>query len=202
MQKLTPEQISACVDGEATSQEMDALVHDSEAHQTWSRYHLIRDALQQELPNDLDFSLADRVAAEIDNEPTVLAPRSNASKKNVWQSAVGLAVAASVFAVVVGVWRPQNSDVAGPELAATPALSATPIASEFVVTETSDEQQERLEQLLINHTEAAAASGLGAMLPYARVVSDRIEVPVSEPLPIAEESATQKAKNSNSGDQH
>lgn len=192
MQKLTPEQISACVDGEATSQEMDALVSDVEAHQLWARYHIVRDGLQQELPDAVDFSFAARVAAAIEQEPTVLAPRNNSIKKNVWQTAVGFAVAASVFAVVVGLWRPAPSPQVGNDIAnvAVENLTTENVSS----IETPDEQQQRLEALLINHTEAASANGLGVMLPYARVVSDRIEIPVSEPIPSDEEQKQAKVK--------
>lgn len=187
MQKLTPEQISACVDGEATSQEMDALVGDADAHQVWARYHLVRDVVQQELTDDVDLSFADRVAAAIEQEPTILAPRSNNVKKNIWQTAVGFAVAASVFAVVVGLWRPTSTAPTANEMATISSASINAI-------ETPNEQQQRLEELLINHTEAASANGLGAMLPYARVVSDRIEIPVSEPVPSDEEQKQAKMK--------
>ncbi len=185
MQKLTPEQISACVDGEATNQEMEALVKDADAHITWARYHVIRDVVQEEIPPSFDFSLADRVSAAIQAEPTVLAPSPVVKKKTPWQTVAGWAVAASVFAIVVNLWQPHSPTQSSSELTATTNA----------MMETTDEQQQRLEALLINHTEAAAANGLGVMLPYARVVSERIEIPVNEPVPV--DSAKRKAEKEN-----
>lgn len=186
MKKLSPEQISACVDGEASADELHWLTIDDEARCYWQRFHLIRDSLQNELPVLGDFSLADKVAAAIANEPTVLAPRARARWREYVPAVMSLAVAASVFVVIVGSWQyfqrssSGETAMAGSTTVMSSATLSVPAAAP--TTDLADEDQRRLEELLINHTEAVSANGLQVMLPYARVVSDRIAIPVEEPV--------------------
>ncbi len=98
------ERISSLVDGEfddTLDKEscLDHLVENREAGQCWERYHLISDALKRNLPRFIDNQLASRVMAELENEPTVLAPsRTNST---LGKQVAGLAIAASVATVAV-----------------------------------------------------------------------------------------------------
>jgi sigma-E factor negative regulatory protein RseA len=98
------EQISSMVDGELDDTLddkscFDHLVENKEAGHRWERYHLISDALKRNLPRFIDNQLASRVMAELENEPTVLAPpRANSL---IGKQVAGLAIAASVATVAV-----------------------------------------------------------------------------------------------------
>ena len=103
------ERISALVDGDAEAANwLKAVVQDGEQQQVWSRYHLIGDAMRNELPKQLDTDLASRIAAALADEPTVLAPVAKATTSR-WQPAVvrvlrgagQFAMAASVAAVTI-----------------------------------------------------------------------------------------------------
>ncbi len=98
------EQLSSLVDGEfddAVDAEncLDHLVGNKEASRCWERYHLIGDTLKRNLPPAIDSQLSSRVMAELENEPTVLAP--SRAKSSLGKQMAGLAVAASVATVAV-----------------------------------------------------------------------------------------------------
>jgi len=98
------ENISSLVDGEVENKLddescIDHLVANKTAKHSWESYHLISDALKRNLPRFIDNQLASRVMAELENEPTVLAPyRINSS---IGKQVAGLAIAASVATVAV-----------------------------------------------------------------------------------------------------
>ncbi len=98
------ERISSLIDGEYdgaldVDSCLDHLAENKEASHRWERYHLIGDALKRNLPPVIDSQLASRVMAELENEPTVLAPpRTNSS---IGKQIAGLAVAASVATIAV-----------------------------------------------------------------------------------------------------
>ena len=189
--------LSCFMDGEIPAKaELDSLSQDAAARTVWGRYHLIRDAVQNELP-DHYCDLSDRISAALADEPTVLAPRPRAM--TTWQKAVGFAVAASVFAVaIVSFQNVQQPTVesAVAEVAPTPVMAA-PVSQVADAPVLVDDERARLEDMLINHTEAVSANGLNVMLPYARVVSDRIEIPLEE----AAEEAPVAAEPNASGSQ-
>lgn len=174
-------QLSGFMDGDLPAPaELDALLHDGEARATWGRYHVIRDAMQNELPAQYG-DLSSRISLALADEPTVLAPRPRPVSG--WQKAVGFAVAASVFAVAIVSFQSfQPADNAGATVAeqAPAAVVAAPVSQVADAPVLVDDERARLEDMLINHTEAVSANGLNVMLPYARVVSDRIEIPVEE----------------------
>lgn len=102
MTNPSDERISALLDGELDEPEhrkaVDELLTHDNKRALWGRYHLIGDTLKRNLPKGMDHEFSSRVMASLESEPTVLAPRPQAS----WgQRAAGLAVAASVAAVAV-----------------------------------------------------------------------------------------------------
>lgn len=67
---MQKEQLSALMDGETLDSEMLAeLSGDAKLQKDWESYHLIRDTLRGDVPVHLNFDIAARVAAAIENEP-------------------------------------------------------------------------------------------------------------------------------------
>ena len=68
--------ISALVDGELDSRELDTVVaaldRDEASRETWRLYHLLSDAMREPSLRSADFST--RFAEKLAAEPTVLAP--------------------------------------------------------------------------------------------------------------------------------
>lgn len=120
------EKFSAAIDGELVHSELNDTVSkickDGELKDCWQRYHLIRDALQSNLPNKINFKFSQSVMAAIESEPTVLTPSSISNKLSVsdnkrikkqltpvMKRVAGLAIAASVAAIaVIGVQSTQG----------------------------------------------------------------------------------------------
>ena len=104
MTNSSDERISALMDDELDEQmhhsAVDELLNKAEARDTWARYHLISDTLQQHMPAGMDKQFSSRVMSALDDEPTVLSPRT-AQTSSMTQRLAGLAVAASVAAVAV-----------------------------------------------------------------------------------------------------
>jgi sigma-E factor negative regulatory protein RseA len=123
------ELLSALKDGEFTddafSKVLPSLCHDAEARKRWSRYHLIGEAMRNNLPTVLQHDLAQRVSAALHDEPTVLSPQPhkipNLPKILKDRTATGYAVAASVAVVgflTVG-WVAQQLNPAAENVALT-----------------------------------------------------------------------------------
>lgn len=111
-------QISALMDGELFEDETDVLFdqikRDSQAHSDWAMYHLIGDVLRQ--PESIHRDVSARVRERLQNEPTVLAPRSRALKQKA--RVFALSAAASLLAVGVVSWMSlQISPETSPQLA-------------------------------------------------------------------------------------
>lgn len=130
------ENLSALVDGENTvsnsssSAVLDALKSDANLQRKWQSYHLIRDGLRQELPVNLDFDIAQKVALALDGEPTILAPKRTWRDLPLFGNVVPfakqggqMAIAASVaVAMIIGVQQFNQSDSEQPFSAAPPIL--------------------------------------------------------------------------------
>ncbi|BBO26890.1 anti-sigma-E factor RseA [Alteromonas sp. I4] len=103
------EKLSAFMDGELNEAEfIDSVKNDSELQAKWRSYHVIRSGLRKEATVMPEFDITAQVADALENEATVLAPKSK------WQSIPGVnkivpfmrqsgqfAVAASVAAAVI-----------------------------------------------------------------------------------------------------
>ena len=117
------ERISVLMDGETSEASwLTSVLQDSQQQETWGRYHLIGDALRDELAGDITLDLADRVALALADEPTVLAPQVLGWQTRVKPVAAKMlryggqfAIAASVAAVsILGVQQYQLSQIAAP----------------------------------------------------------------------------------------
>lgn len=132
------ERISALMDNELPSeQSMKALLEDPSLSATWARYHLIGDALRDELPEYLDETLSQRIANALEQEPTILAPKPQRSFLSVVQPKVkqfiqvagqyGIAASVAV-AVLVGIQQYQQQDSMNAVIKQGPVLNTIPVA--------------------------------------------------------------------------
>lgn len=97
------EQLSAWVDGEASTTRVDDVKADVKLQQKWQDYHLMGDTLRGDEVLLTDKSLLESIADALDDEPTVLAPSAKSRVIPIWQNVVSLGKQSSQFAVAAGV---------------------------------------------------------------------------------------------------
>lgn len=68
MDKSGHEWVSAIVDGEMDKKEIAELSADDASHAKWRNYHLIGDAMRNELPQSINLDLSSKIAAAIEQE--------------------------------------------------------------------------------------------------------------------------------------
>ncbi|WP_158970425.1 sigma-E factor negative regulatory protein [Paraglaciecola sp. L3A3] len=161
------ENLSAFIDGEVSSDNVvDAVKRDADLMQKWKNYHLIRDGLRQELPTELNFDIAAKVAQALESEPAILAP------KKTWRDIplIGnvipfakqggqMAVAASVaVAMILGVQHMNQTEVEQPFSAAAPILGIngglSPVsfdATRSLPQTDTAEQKRRIHAYILDH---------------------------------------------------
>ena len=163
------ERISELMDGELDGREaqrqLARLKQDMELARCWSTFHLIGDALRGERP--LAREIGNRVAMQLAKEPTVLAPRTYASRRT---AAYAVSLAASVSAVAVVVWIAFNNPLAPPQVAEAvpPAPSAPAEAGQQLASVPSEGE---VDDLLRAHTEYSPSTAIQGLAPYIRSVS-------------------------------
>lgn len=162
---------------------------DREVHACWQRYHMIRDILRDSRPVRLSNDFCLRLMETLENEPTVLSPRTLRSRKLPFTSKIlkpvaGLAIAASVATVTV--FLLQNVYLSPTGEAFTVAVNEPRTDSANVVAVNQNPggsaagmavpvdgqgaaiEDDSLNAYLIRHMEYATAGGSG-MLPYVRL---------------------------------
>lgn len=97
------EQLSAWVDGEASTTRVDDVKADVQLQQKWQDYHLMGDTLRGDEVLLTDKSLLESIADALDDEPTFLAPSTKSRVIPIWQNVVSLGKQSSQFAVAAGV---------------------------------------------------------------------------------------------------
>jgi len=162
------ERISELMDGELDAREAQKLFsrikQDQELAYCWNTFHLIGDALRGERP--LNRELSGRVAKQLKDEPTILAPRSYAPAKRAATYAVSLA--ASLSAVALVVWIAFYNNPLAPQVAKAPSASPSMAA----VTElTSVPSEGQMNEYLRAHTEYSPSTAIQGLAPYIRSVS-------------------------------
>jgi sigma-E factor negative regulatory protein RseA len=161
------EKLSALVDGELEGDGLHAhlgrLRTDPELQRAWDTYHLIGDALRGQISP----AIADRVAARLREEPTVLAPRpgKSPSRQVGWYA---MAAAAGIAAVTFVVWTDSPGWRVGSQLAGGPSSVATPAP----VTLVSSVPPAEVENYLLAHRPYSHASAMQGIAPYGRSVAD------------------------------
>lgn len=104
MTQQQDEHLSAMVDGEHDeSALLDQLYDNAEMTDKWRRYHLIRDGLRKELPPEMDLDFSAKVAAAIEQEPAIVAPKSNIRQWPVVRNLIPLARSGGQFAIAASV---------------------------------------------------------------------------------------------------
>ena len=135
----TKEQLSALMDGDLNDVEvLGELGMDPALQDTWSRYHLIGDAMRGDLPVNLQLDLSDSIMLALEDEPAILAPKpaqpaapqvQPAGKvipfvRRFGQQVGQYAIAASVAAAVIfGVQQYQGKD----GVPTSPVLNTIPV---------------------------------------------------------------------------
>lgn len=133
------EQISALMDGDLSEiKVLNELGTDPSMQDTWSRYHLIGDAMRGDLPVNLQLDLSDSIMLALEDEPTILAPvpvPSTVTEVKTGAKVIPLirrfgqqvgqyAIAASVAAAVIfGVQQYQGQD----GVPSNPVLNTIPV---------------------------------------------------------------------------
>ena len=170
------EDISSIMDGEqSVSDKLYAeLKQDGEARACWERYHLIRDVLGNHTPDKISLGLADRVAAQLADEPTILAPKkSRFNKKTLMKQASGMAIAATV--ATVAIISVQNTQVAQQEGYSIAKMNPPLVSSAIQQVSAGKKQQDmqsRLNGYIVNHNEYSVSSRMQGMLPYMRIIGN------------------------------
>lgn len=174
------EQLSSLFDGDIdtarSAQLFEALRKDRELRGQWDAYCVIGDALRGERDHQPDF--VSRVMADLDAEPTVLAPPA----RNPLMSLAGrpvMAIAASVMGVVavglvafsmVPATQPEGIPVAG-VVASAPAEQAALSAGGNVQLVTRLGQDSHREYLFV-HQAMSGGGPIPGAAHYVRTVSD------------------------------
>ncbi|MBI3546593.1 MAG: sigma-E factor negative regulatory protein [Gammaproteobacteria bacterium] len=172
--KIMQEKLSAFVDNELdeleTRQLMAALSQDATLRRTWERYHVARSALHQDSEILLVANVAEKVAQQIESEPS----RAGSYRRQQALRVVStLALAASVAAIaILGVQRLNDK----PESSAAALVAGGKPAGQVIRSGTTrwdtkePGAENALNAYLVEHNEFASTSGIGGMMPYVRVV--------------------------------
>ena len=157
------EKISQLMDGELGEREarlqIRRLESDASLMQAWDTYHLIRDALRDDLCIGSDFER--RLRQRLDGEPTVIAPHVHFASRLVRYS---LPLAAAVAGVAVVGWLALSSQ---PQPAPSPGAR---IAPAVVATETPPAGQ--MSDYLLAHQEFSPTAAMQGVASYVHTVSN------------------------------
>lgn len=179
MAEQKKEWVSALADGELAGDELrrglDAMRQEPELLASWSRYHLIRDALHSNLEERVVPDLSHRVAAALEQEALILAPQR--APRPWLRHAAGLAVAASVTGVAILGISKMNEENGPVTVAANPPQEYVRLEQPTATAAASPEVSngEHLAPYLVNHNEYAVSSGMHGMLPYVRIVGHKVD---------------------------
>jgi sigma-E factor negative regulatory protein RseA len=183
------EAYSAMLDGEGEVAQqpslLAALANDDDSRARLARYRLIGDGLRGEPVRVDALGIADAVRERLQREPVVLAPPASQPPAarhmpRWWQPAAGLAIAASVALVAVGLLPRILSQT--PEAPASVQVVGVPVAPPVFVSDNSygpgthwvhsePAHDARLTRYLADHSEVATQTGMPGIVPYASFVS-------------------------------
>ncbi|MFC4701846.1 sigma-E factor negative regulatory protein [Glaciecola siphonariae] len=154
------ENISAIVDGESDDlSQSNQLLEDPILQQKWKSYHLTRDLLRNDMSQDISFDVSEQVAAALDKEMPILAPKRTWRDLPVVSAVIPiagqsaqLAMVASVTAMVIFGYQTYNQpEVSQPFATAPPVIGpqgGLGLVSGERTRQIAPAGQERYEQLL------------------------------------------------------
>jgi sigma-E factor negative regulatory protein RseA len=170
-------EISAWMDGELAGGRSRlvcrGVLADESCRAQWSRYHLIGDALRDNLPADVMVDIAPEVRARLDEDASASRRALPAIVRNprMWGLAASLVVAS---VIVVGSWSGQELAPTGTRLAGNETTGVVNASSTEAVEQ--DIAQAELDDYFRNHNQALADTGeAGRMLPYLNVAEFTVE---------------------------
>ncbi|EIM01973.1 sigma-E factor negative regulatory protein [Rhodanobacter denitrificans] len=128
MNQDTRESLSAGIDGELSREQLRFLLrrldHDASLQQAWTRYHIARDSLHQQLPPLAGAGFAARVMLAIEQESS---PAATSPQRSHWlRWSTGGAIAASVAAAALMIGQPTGD---AERLTASTARQASAVAA-------------------------------------------------------------------------
>lgn len=181
------EQVSAFVDGELPDAERELLQRrlagDGELQATWQRYHLIRDAMREDLP---EFIARKTDTAFMQDEDLSLdsTPASVTILQRFAKPAAGFAIAASVaMLAVVGVLY-NNDSLSPPSSVQIADSQPAKLPDNFVIVPRSGWQSAKpavvshLNGYLVDHSSYAGFGTSQSIIPYSRIAG--YDQPVSD----------------------
>jgi len=186
MNEQKRQNIASIMDDEYSSElEIEELISDPEMRSVWSRFHLVRDVIQGDIPKVIDPQLDSRIYAAIQNEPALLVPSARhklsdwrATMKSWAEQATGFAIAASVTALMVTGVQTLNTPITP-----TPSIDNSAITSlqllevdSTLIAEHTDTEYTPNQELLIELTRMQSHYGLHNMTPLVSVVNYSIPV--------------------------
>ncbi|MEO7728493.1 MAG: sigma-E factor negative regulatory protein [Burkholderiales bacterium] len=166
------ERISAFMDGEAAhmeTQQAIARLKDSDEHRdTWGTFHLIGDMMRGDPLLKDDFMA--RFRAQMELEPTQLAPRVTWRKST--QFALSAAASLSAVAIVVAIVLADS-----PLRPQAPALIAAKPPADIVARSrpAPAANQRKVNEYLMAHQEYSPSTAFQGLAPYVRTVSESHE---------------------------
>ncbi|UCH46840.1 MAG: sigma-E factor negative regulatory protein [Betaproteobacteria bacterium] len=163
------ERLSALMDGELDDHEVAGelanIKGDPQREVTWAAYHLIGDVLRGEGVVADDFTV--RVHVKLNDEPTVLAPRTwrpRTSRRVVLPLAASLCGAAVVAWLALSnnaVLSPQDNPVSPTDIVTAPPTGQIADASET----------DAMSDYLMAHQQFSPSTAMQGVVPYVRTVS-------------------------------
>ena len=156
------QQISILMDGELFDDEAEALLdkmkRDSGVYEEWQAYHLIGDVLRQ--PDHACGNISAALRERLQAEPTVLAPRAQASRNARW---FALSAAASVMALSLVTWMSvQIKSEPAPQVAMQQPIALRPA---------SFSGNKGLNSYLMAHQEFSPSADVQGTASYIRTVA-------------------------------
>ncbi|GAC15123.1 sigma-E factor negative regulatory protein [Aliiglaciecola lipolytica] len=191
------ENLSAFIDGEAQDGNfVSNLINDDEMGAKWHRYHIIRQTLRKEMPQNADFDISASIAVALESEPAILAPKRTWRDLPVISNVVPLvrsggqlAIAASVaVAVVVGVQQLNQDEqqIFNPAPASYPGIQGglSPVSLEQTrVTPAVNvrDHQRRINAFINDHMEQVLLKDSQRFLQEESAVIDEVELDANQP---------------------
>lgn len=159
------ERLSAFMDGESGQADVvDAMTRNEDLRDTWGRYHMIRDVMQQRYTRGAG-DIANRVSIALADEAIVIAPKRWFQPRHMMKQVAGLAVAATVAAVaILFVQNPTTSVIQNDQIATVTPITDLPVRQTTAV-------ERKLSGYLVSHNEVSASTRMKGVLPYTRIVS-------------------------------